>query len=230
MVRALLLLALVLFSPSCGRQNRPNAPAVRDKTEFPTAPYDEPRVSVRDSSTIECDKAAWLIKPLVDPAKLATLGSRGANSRIQKVSAILWKAKSDGLDPVKVAEDTMVLVGWGGTEKGHLTAAAMVRNVSILERLGCTTPEDLNDMRHGKTAIVRKGPYAGEVLSVDHVIPRAVAPELDNLIANLELMPLSLNRNKSDTIGQRQVSMAKAFHDAGLLSDAGFKLVMDAKQ
>lgn len=54
-------------------------------------------------------------------------------------------------------------------------------------------------------------------------MPRAIAPELDNLTANLEFMPLSVNQKKNDTIGEQRV-LAKAFHDAGLLSDAGFKL------
>lgn len=102
----------------------------------------------------------------------------------------------------------------------------MVRNVTILERLGGTTPEDLDDMRHGKTARVRKGPYAGEVISVDHIIPRVIAVELDNVIANLELMPLSVNQAKKDKIGDRQVSLAKALHKAGLLSAAGLQSVM----
>jgi hypothetical protein len=179
---------------------------------------------------IAANDQAKLIHPLIDPAKLATLGDRGANTRIQKVTEILWQAKVNGQDPNKVADSAVESIGWGGTEKGRLTSAAMVRNVTILERLGSTTPADLDDMRHGKTATVRKGPYAGEVLSVDHIIPRAVAPELDNVIANLELMPLSVNQKKNDKIGDRQVSMAKAFHDAGLLSDAGFQRVMAAKR
>jgi len=179
-------------------------------------------VAVQDVST--------LIQPLIDPAKLATLGDRGANTRIQKVTEILWQAKVNGQDPAKVADRAIERIGWGGTEKGRLTSAAMVRNVTILERLGSTTPADLDDMRHGKTATVRNGPYAGEVLSVDHIIPRAVAPELDNVIANLELMPLSVNKKKNDKIGDRQVSMAKSFHDAGLLSDAGFQRVMAANR
>jgi hypothetical protein len=33
---------------------------------------------------------------------------------------------------------------------------------------------------------------------VDHIIPRSVAPELDNLIANLELMPQRMNAGKRD--------------------------------
>jgi hypothetical protein len=76
---------------------------------------------------------------------------------------------------------------------------------------------------------VRKGPYAGEVLSVDHIIPRAVAPELDNVIANLELMPLSVNQRKNSNIGDRQRSMARAFHLSGLLSEEGFQRVMGTK-
>jgi hypothetical protein len=179
---------------------------------------------------VAANDAASLIQPLIDPAKLATLGDRGANSRIQKITAILCEAKVNGQDPAKAAGDAVRLIGWGDTEKGRLTAAAMVRNVTILERLGSTTEADLDELRHGRTATVRKGPYAGEVLSVDHIIPRAIAPELDNVIANLELMPLSVNRKKSDGIGDRQVSMAKAFHSAGLLSDAGFKRVMEAKR
>ena len=122
----------------------------------------------------------------------------------------------------------MELIGWGGTEKGRLTAAAMVRNVTILERLGGTTPEDLADMRRGRTADVRKGPYAGEILSVDHIIPKSIVPELDNVIANLELMPLSVNQKKNNKVGDRQVSLAKALNAAGLLSDEGFRLVMGA--
>jgi hypothetical protein len=180
--------------------------------------------------SVATNDVAALLHPLIDPTKLATLGDRGANSRIQKITAILWTAKTNGQDPAKAAGDAVSLIGWGDTEKGRITAAAMVRNVTILERLASTSPADLEEMRHGRAATVRKGPYAGEVLSVDHIIPRAIAPELDNVIANLELMPLSVNRKKSDGIGDRQVSMAKAFHNAGLLSDAGFKRVMEAAQ
>jgi len=169
------------------------------------------------------------IQPLIDPAKLVTLGERGANSRVQKITAILWDAKSSGQDPAKVAAKAVELIGWGGTEKGRLTTAAMVRNLTILERLGGTTPEDLDNMRKGQTAKVRKGPYTGEAISVDHIIPRKVVPELDNVIANLELMPMAMNSAKKDKIGDRQVSLAKSFHAAGLLSDEGLRRVAEAK-
>ena len=41
-------------------------------------------------------------------------------------------------------------------------------------------------------------------------------------MANLELLPAALNRAKSDKVGERQLAIAKRFHDAGLLSDAEF--------
>src|ERR1035438_5526642 len=76
-------------------------------------------------------------------------------------------------------------------------------------------------MRRGKAATVRKGPYKGDELSVDHIVPRAVCPELDNVIANLELMPLRMNESKNDKIGARQLDLAKKLHSAGLLSAEG---------
>ena len=171
---------------------------------------------------------AQLIKPLIDPVKLATLKERGANQRVQKITAILWKAKQAGQDPAKVAESAVGLIGWANTPKGQLTAAAMVRNLSIAEKLGATTPQDIDDMSKGKTGDVRNGPYAGQLLSVDHIIPRAVAPELDNVIANLELMPLSMNMSKNDKVTSRQVDFAKKMNAAGLLSEEGLNAVLQA--
>lgn len=170
--------------------------------------------------------SASLLKPLIDPVKLATLSERGANTRVQKITAILWHAKEKGEDPKVVADKAVQSIGWGGTAKGALTSAAMVRNVTILERLGSATPDNLHNMRRGRAAKVGRGPYAGEVLSVDHIIPKDVAPELDNVIANLELMPMSVNRRKSNKVGERQVSMAKQFNAAGLLPNAGLQRVL----
>jgi hypothetical protein len=171
---------------------------------------------------------ADLIKPLIDPVKLATLKERGANQRVQKITAILWKAKQAGQDPAKVVDKAVGLIGWANKPKGQLTAAAMVRNLSIAEKLGATTPQDIDDMSKGKTGDVRNGPYTGQLLSVDHIIPRSVVPELDNVIANLELMPLSMNMSKNDKVTARQIDVAKKFHAAGLLSEAGLQRVMAA--
>jgi hypothetical protein len=60
---------------------------------------------------------------------------------------------------------------------------------------------------------------------VDHIVPRAVVPELDKVIANLELMPLRMNESKNDKIGDRQRDMANNQYQAGLLSRKGLEPV-----
>jgi hypothetical protein len=112
------------------------------------------------------------IAALIDPAKLATLKQRGANPRIQKITAILATAKLAGMNPQEITAEAIGLIGWAGTARGELTAAAITRNLDIAEKLGATTPEDIAKMRRGNAPTVRKGPYAWEILSVDHVIPR----------------------------------------------------------
>jgi hypothetical protein len=122
--------------------------------------------------------------------------------------------------------EVMSAVGWGGSAKGELTAEAMVRNRVIAERLGCLDEEGMISLRSGRAPTIRNGPYIGDKLSVDHIIPRSVCLELDTTLANLELMPLRMNRAKSNSVGQRQVDMAKKFHAAGLLSEAGLNAVL----
>lgn len=164
------------------------------------------------------------ISSLVDPAKLATLGARGANSRVEKYVAILADAKAEGVSPKKVAVRAMAVVGMKGSG-AKLTAEAMVRNLTIAERVGCLNAEGLGEMRRGQAPVVRRGPYRGEKLSVDHIIPRAVVPELDNVIANLELMPLKMNEGKNNKIGARQLDLARKLRKAGLLSAKGLAAV-----
>jgi hypothetical protein len=41
--------------------------------------------------------------------------------------------------------------------------------------------------------------------------------ELDNVICNLELMPLRANQSKGDDIGDRQPALARELHACGLL-------------
>ena len=213
MIRSFLLAAVLAAHAAC---------------DSGTPPRQSPQPAQAAAAVRRTPVKADLLRPLIDPAKLATLGKRGANTRVRKITGMLIEAKAAGSDPPRMAEDAVALIGWGGTEKGRLTAAAMVRNVTIAERLGSTTPDDLEDMRRGRAPTVRKGPYAGQLLTVDHIIPRAVAPELDNVIANLELMPLGLNQGKSDSITERQTDLARKFHAAGLLPADGLQRVLSA--
>jgi hypothetical protein len=185
-------------------------------------------VSCSGKESASLTRESALVAPLIDPVKLATLGDRGANPRIQKAVAILWAAKQAGTDPAKVAADAVIRIGWSGTEKGTLTADALVRNLKIAEGLGSVTPEDIELMKRGRAPIVRNGRYKGDIVSVDHIIPRAVAPELDNVIANLEFLPLKVNQRKNDDVGARQVDLARKLRAEGLLSEAGLRRVLAA--
>ena len=81
-------------------------------------------------------------------------------------------------------------------------------------------------LRKGNAPTITKGPYAGEIVTGDHIIPRSVCPELDNKIYNLEMMPLTLNQRKGAKIGTRQIDLAKRWNQDGLLSDDGLKVVL----
>ncbi len=56
-----------------------------------------------------------------------------------------------------------------------------------------------------------------------------MVPELDNVIANLELMPLRMNESKNAHIGDRQRDLAKKLFQAGLLSWNGLETVLQRK-
>ncbi len=64
---------------------------------------------------------------------------------------------------------------------------------------------------------------------MDHIIPRAVVPELDNDIAKLELTPEYMNSGKCDCVGDRQVDLGRRFRKAGLLSEKGIRAAKRAR-
>jgi hypothetical protein len=165
------------------------------------------------------------VAPLIDPAKLATLKERGANPRVQKYTYWLWMAKVDGVNPATVVSAALQSVGMTNKLAVDLTKATMLRNVTTAERLGCFDKAGLEEMRKGNAATVRRGLYAGDQLSVDHIIPRAVVPELDNVIANLELLPQRANSKKNASVGQRQRDLAQKLYQAGLLTETGLRSV-----
>ena len=111
---------------------------------------------------------------------------------------------------------------------GDLTKAALLGSLEVARKVGCLEKTGLADMRRGQSPTIKRGPYKGDELSVDHIIPRAVVPELDNVIANLELMPLRVNESKNARVGERQLALAEKLHAAGLLSREGLQKVKHA--
>jgi hypothetical protein len=172
---------------------------------------------------------AGYIASLVDPATPAKVGALGAAFRVLKAVYWLKLARLDGKNLDQILEDALGAVGLRN-EAAILTKEALLRNLDIAGKLGCLDAEGMAEMRKGKAPTVRRGPYKGDQLSVDHVVPRAVVPELDNVIANLELMPERMNSAKKDKVGARQMALAKKLAEAGLLSRQGLKAVERAQR
>jgi hypothetical protein len=118
------------------------------------------------------------VASLIKPSKLATLGERGANSRVQKAVYWLAIARKEGKEPAKVLDRAVTLAGYKH-EAGKLTKDALLRNLDIADKLGCLNSAGLAEMKRGRAATVMKGPYKGDELSVDHIIPRGVDADAD---------------------------------------------------
>ncbi len=168
------------------------------------------------------------IASLIDPAKLTTLKTRGAIPRIHKIVYQLELARRENRNIGRIIDEAMDSVSITSKSVRKLTKDSLIRNHSIATQLGCLNEAGMTEMRQGKAPTIGRGPYVGDELSVDHVIPLNVTPELDNVIANLELMPKRMNSAKQDKVGARQKDVAARFYEADLLSLKGYRAVMQA--
>jgi|KBSMisStandDraft_5_1062788.scaffolds.fasta_scaffold13708_4 hypothetical protein len=169
------------------------------------------------SRALAADTAVVAVASLIDPAKLATLhGERAANPRVLKCVYWLNDARARGLKPATVISEAQKLNLSVGQLRAPLVEAALLRNLDIAGKLGCLTPENLLRMRHGTSPVISCGPYAGEPAEVDHIVPIAVEPALGKEIANLELMPRTLNRRKGASLGARQRDYLEKFRASDL--------------
>ena len=170
--------------------------------------------------------AVWQFNPvadvrtvaaLIDPVKLAGLGERGANPRLNKLIYWLWHAEQRGLSPESSLNWALWLNGQQEPQAG-LVKESLLRNVKIATQLGLLDAQNLDHLRHGRAAIVRSGPYRGEAVEIDHIVPYSLAPEVGNDLANLEMLPRTLNRRKSNLVNERQLAHSERLHTAGLLT------------
>ena len=169
---------------------------------------------------------AKAIASLTDPAKLATLkGERAANSRLQKCVYWLAHAEEQGEKPEAVLDESAKLNKTAGTPYAGFLSWGLLENLKIAKELGLLTPEGMAELKRGKSATITKGEYAGQKAEADGVIPSAVCPELQNQVMNLELLPASLIKAKSDKVTDRAKVFAKELYEAKLLSEEGWKKV-----
>ncbi|MDA7921301.1 hypothetical protein N9B73_06045 [Verrucomicrobiales bacterium] len=174
-------------------------------------------------------EAVNLIAPIVAYRDIYESGrSREANDLLLRAVALLIKAENEGGDPreiLRVAER----INNTPVNYSDLLTDSMLRNIKIARELKLDTPANLELMSEGKSPIVGSGPYTGEKIEVDHIVPRSLAPDLDNLLINLEMMPMTLNRRKSNKVTERAAAMAKRFYEAGVMTPDSFERVMKAK-
>lgn len=161
-------------------------------------------------------QAVWTLRTLSDPSKLKTLGERGANSRLNKIVYWLDRANRGGLAPERAIGLAQAL-NFTREPRASMVKTSLLRNFKIAEQLGLLTEENLERLRHGRAAVVTRGPYTGSSVEIDHVVPLSLAPEVGNELANLEMLPKPLNRGKSNRVGARQLAHAEALSRAGLL-------------
>lgn len=141
------------------------------------------------------------------------------------------------VNPCKLPSNATALLfvchcfGIGEMELGKVLHRFAPKERTSKHDLPKTLSRTMSEMRKGEAPNIRRGAtYRGDQLSVDHIIPRSVCPELDNAIADLELMPMRANASKRAKIGSHQVQKAEELHQAGLLNKEGLFKVQAAPQ
>lgn len=184
--------------------------------------YLEAKEAVRNTANV--------VAPLVDYRDLYANGrAREANDILLKTVAALVDAENSGIELSEVLSRAERINDTPAAYSELLTESLM-RNVKIARELELDTPENLDRMRNGTSPVVGRGPYAGEIAEVDHIVPRSLAPDLDNLLINLELMPRTLNRRKHNKVTLRAEQMARRFFEAGIMKPESFEAVMRARE
>ena len=161
---------------------------------------------------------------LTHPDKLATLGERGANERLNKIMFYLYEARAKGVSPETAIRWAQSL---NGTKepRAALVKESLLNNLKIADELLLFTPANRERLRRGNAAKVARGPYNGETIEIDHIVPLSLAPDAGNELANLEMVPQSVNRKKSNHVTTRQLMHAQKLFDAGLLKNESWQRV-----
>ena len=183
-------------------------------------------IGLRAEEKINDSAPARVMASLTDPAKLAMLkGDRAANPRLQKCVYWLAYAEEQGQKPEAVLNESAKLNKTAGTPYAGFLSWGLLENLKIAKELGLLTSEGMAELKRGKSATITKGEYSGQKAEAGLVIPKAVCPELQNQVMNLELIPASLMRAKSDKVTDRARIFAKELYEAKLLSEEGWQKV-----
>ena len=144
---------------------------------------------------------------------------------MQKCVYWLAYAEEQGEKPEAILDESAKLNKTAGAPYAGFLSWGLLENLKIAKELGLLTPEGMAELKQGKSATITKGQYSGQEAEADDVIPKVVCPELQNQVMNLELIPASLKRAKSDKVTDRARVFAKELYEAKLLSEEGWKKV-----
>ena len=175
------------------------------------------------------DIARQILAPLLDPVKVATLkGDRPVNTRLYKVLYWLETARLQGGDVSVVVDTAQIAAGYAGTKCAAADKKAILWNHRKLKDFGCFSPESMATLRRGGSPSISKGAARGTQVALDHVLPRAVVPELAARFYNLEAIPARENQMKGANVGKRELQLAERWNRDGLLSEEGLKSIIEA--
>jgi hypothetical protein len=160
---------------------------------------------------------ATALKEQTDPAKLATLGKRGANPRVNRIVFYLHEAQASGTAPAVALDLAFRENGTTGLV-AVISKQTQLLNFKHAQDWGLLTKANLEKLKRGDAPTITKGRSKGQETDVDHIVPVSLAPEAGNSLANLELLPASVNRSKGAGIGWREARFAGRLNEAGLLN------------
>ncbi len=168
----------------------------------------------------------------IDPAVLDSLtGKRKATRYLRRAMFFIESGRRDGRDMGELIDEAQRINGGREPVRTAAVRARLLENHSILDGLGCLSDAGMGKLRTGNAptiTVLKDRPR--EIASVDHILPRSVAPELDNRLYNLRFMPEYLDGKKGNRIESWQVLLAREWHGTGLLSAPGLKAVEEAGQ
>lgn len=157
----------------------------------------------------------------IDPLRLGRLTSkRAANVRINQTMLCMYDAERAGTSPSRFIDDALESCGANRRigEFYHdptLAKEALVENYRVLKQGGVFEDSiNLEKLRRGRSPTIKRGPYSGETMEVDHIIPVAVDDSLSANLANLKYSPMSANRAKGMQVTDEAVALARQLEEA----------------
>lgn len=153
---------------------------------------------------------------------------RGSNETMRLVNFKIYQAHLDGLDIRKLL-DLAQPPSKQPPPLAQLNVRRFLSNLELGIQYGIYEGEEnLLALAYGRAPTITKGEYAGQRIDVEHIVPKSIAPGLDNILANLMWMPSSLNQSKSNTITGEALRIASIFRDEKILPIEEYLAVRDA--